>query len=424
MTDQKEPEKKISRRDAIKLLGAAIGAAMAANLPGKWSKPEAISGVLPVHAQTSLLNTPTATATNLTPTNTPTVTVTNNPLTPTNTPTSTSTPTETLTSTSTSTPTETLTPTSTSTATPAPILPTVQTTGITDQATNSSLMDFSGNVTSDGGAPVTARGFVWSTNPNPTLLDNVVPNGAGLGAFSSTGVSTTPNTTIHVRAFATNSVGTAFGADLSAFNTICLAEGMLVTLADGTTKKIEDVGYSDVLRVWNFDEGKFDAARPLWIKRMEVTNQYNLLEFSDGSFLKTIDQHRIFNKELGAFTYPMTEDTPVGTTTFNVAGEEVTLVNKCVVKEQVKYYNVITNRHMNLFANGILTSCRYNNMYPVVDMKFVKDERMPISQAEYGLEEKYYEGLRLAEQTIPVADTIAYVDRLKSREVEVQPIIV
>ena len=51
------PPKKLSRRDAIKLLGAATGAAMLANLPSKWSKPELASGVLPAHAQTSGLLT-------------------------------------------------------------------------------------------------------------------------------------------------------------------------------------------------------------------------------------------------------------------------------------------------------------------------------------------------------------------------------
>ena len=48
-----EQNKKLSRRDAIKLLGAAAGAAALANLPSKWSKPELVSGVLPAHAQTS-----------------------------------------------------------------------------------------------------------------------------------------------------------------------------------------------------------------------------------------------------------------------------------------------------------------------------------------------------------------------------------
>jgi len=52
MTDPK----KISRRDAIKLLGAAAGASILANLPSKWSKPSLVSGSLPVHAQSSCIN--------------------------------------------------------------------------------------------------------------------------------------------------------------------------------------------------------------------------------------------------------------------------------------------------------------------------------------------------------------------------------
>jgi len=49
MSDQK----KISRRDAIKLISAATGASVLANLPSKWSKPELISAALPAYAQTS-----------------------------------------------------------------------------------------------------------------------------------------------------------------------------------------------------------------------------------------------------------------------------------------------------------------------------------------------------------------------------------
>src|SRR5688572_3340932 len=47
--------KKISRRDAIKLLGAVTGATVLANLPSKWKTPEIVRGILPAHAQTSLV---------------------------------------------------------------------------------------------------------------------------------------------------------------------------------------------------------------------------------------------------------------------------------------------------------------------------------------------------------------------------------
>lgn len=47
--------KKLTRRDAIKILSAAAGASVLANLPSKWSSPELTSGVLPAHAQTSVI---------------------------------------------------------------------------------------------------------------------------------------------------------------------------------------------------------------------------------------------------------------------------------------------------------------------------------------------------------------------------------
>ena len=48
-------QKKITRREAIKLIGAAASAGVLANLPSKWSKPSLTGGVLPVHAQTSCI---------------------------------------------------------------------------------------------------------------------------------------------------------------------------------------------------------------------------------------------------------------------------------------------------------------------------------------------------------------------------------
>jgi hypothetical protein len=111
----------------------------------------------------------------------------------------------------------------------------------------------------------------------------------------------------------------------------------------------------------------------------------------------------------------MTDDTPIGTHTFTADAKEVTLINKELVTEPVDFYNIITNKHINLFANGILTSCRYNNIYPIVDLKFVKPATKAHRAAtEFtGLPTKYYEGMRLAEQTIPVADTIKYIERLE-----------
>ena len=183
------------------------------------------------------------------------------------------------------------------------------------------------------------------------------------------------------------------------FQVHCLVEGTQITLADRTTKAIEDITYEDELLVWDFDKGEFVSAKPLWIMKKQVSPRYNLLKFDNGSELKTIDQHRIFNKEKCKFTYPMTEETPVGTTTFTDEGKETKLVSKEEVIERVNYYNIITDYHMNLFANGILTSCRLSNLYKIKDMKYEKDSRKLVTKEEYpNVPEKYFKGLRLAEQ--------------------------
>jgi len=85
-----------------------------------------------------------------------------------------------------------------------------------------------GNITSDGGSVITARGVCWSTNANPTVdLSTKTVNGIGTGNFTSNFTGLTPNTTYHVRAYATNVLGTAYGAD-SVFTTLSIEPRMTI----------------------------------------------------------------------------------------------------------------------------------------------------------------------------------------------------
>ena len=72
-----------------------------------------------------------------------------------------------------------------------------------------------GNVFSDGGATVTARGVCYSVTPNPTLSENHTMDGNGTGSFTSNLTNLVENTTYYVRAYATNSVGTAYGNEVT-----------------------------------------------------------------------------------------------------------------------------------------------------------------------------------------------------------------
>ena len=95
-------------------------------------------------------------------------------------------------------------------ATPPP----TQAVIITSSASNiySTSASGGGNIKDDGGAAITARGIVWSTSPNPIItLSTKTANGTGKGYFISELTGLTAGTTYYVRAYATNSAGTAYG---------------------------------------------------------------------------------------------------------------------------------------------------------------------------------------------------------------------
>ncbi|MDD5426224.1 MAG: fibrobacter succinogenes major paralogous domain-containing protein [candidate division Zixibacteria bacterium] len=72
-----------------------------------------------------------------------------------------------------------------------------------------------GEVLSNGGSAVTARGVCWSTDPIPTVADNTTSDGTGTGSYVSSITGLSSGTTYYVRAYASNSVGTGYGTILS-----------------------------------------------------------------------------------------------------------------------------------------------------------------------------------------------------------------
>ncbi|MDG1905595.1 MAG: Hint domain-containing protein [Arenicella sp.] len=300
-----------------------------------------------------------------------------------------------------------------------PVVPGISNVSVTNINEVGATLDFT--VTSDGLTSVTETGIRLSTSEGGPIFA-IYPSTAGAGAKSvviNDLPAITGETNYYVKAFATNSVGTALSDEASfATRGICLIEGTLCRLSDGSEIRIEDVSYNDELLVWNFDEAKFGSAKPIWIKVVQTVDRYGQVSFSDGSTLGAFKKHRIFNKQAGMFTYLMDDDTPIGTITINAVGKEVSVVSKKWVEEKVNIYNVVTDTHLNMFTNGLLTSCRLNNLYPIADMRFVKDDRVAKQIIEFtGVSEKVFNGLRLAEQPISVEALQEYVDRMYLLEV-------
>ena len=93
------------------------------------------------------------------------------------------------------------------------LLPSVQTVSVSDISMSSAVCE--ALVDDDGGSSVTERGICWGTYQNPTVSGNHSASGSGTGTFSVTISGLDEETTYHVRAYAINAKGTAYGGDLS-----------------------------------------------------------------------------------------------------------------------------------------------------------------------------------------------------------------
>ena len=113
-----------------------------------------------------------------------------------------------------------------------PEIPDVATVAVSGITANTAVIE--GIVTSSGGAEVIARGVCWNTAHNPTMADNKTFDGNGSGAFSSNLTGLDPNTQYYVRTYAMNSVGRAYGNEIS------------FTSGEGPTATVTTAGISEI----------------------------------------------------------------------------------------------------------------------------------------------------------------------------------
>jgi len=203
-------------------------------------------------------------------------------------------------------------------------------------------------------------------------------------------------------------------------NASCFLAGTKITMADGSKKNVEELTYDDVVKVWDFDEGKFSTAPICWLTKPGLTNDhYYKLTFSDGSVLRTTGKnsnHKVYNVDERFFKG--VDKTKVGDRIYSENGI-VTVTSKEYVKEEVPYYNLITSLKINCVADGILTSDRYGNMYPIDEtMKYVKEGRVirPYSEFEAaGIDRYWYDNLRLGEVDETIETTKDYIYKCESQ---------
>ena len=141
-----------------------------------------------------------------------------------------------------------------------------------------------GSVTSDGGSPVTARGICWSTTvQSPTIADNKTSDGTSTDSFSSSLTGLFQGTTYYVRAYATNSKGTAYSIAQTFTTSYIPLEPSYFPIAvwlqdpakNGTAYKSN--GINTFVGLWNqLDQPQLNALKSSDLKVICAQNSFGL----------------------------------------------------------------------------------------------------------------------------------------------------
>ncbi len=144
----------------------------------------------------------------------------------------------------------------------------------------------------------------------------------------------------------------------------CIAEGTLITLADGRQVPVESLTGNESLLVWNLYTGTFDTAPILFIdKDASATYKVINLAFSDGTELKVISEHGLWDYNLNRYVY-LDEDAAqyIGhwfnkqTTEGGVmTSTRVRLTGVTVSMEETVAYSPVTYGHLCYYVNGMLS---------------------------------------------------------------------
>ncbi len=142
----------------------------------------------------------------------------------------------------------------------------------------------------------------------------------------------------------------------------CVTADTLVTLANGTQKRIDQITYEDQLLAWNFFTGEYTAvpAAIIFDHGYDYNTVINLM-FSDGTSVNVVNMHQFYNEDLNKFVTINAENVAdfVGQEFAKNNGngcDTVTLVDYAVSEEYVEAWGIISALNYNIFVNDMLST--------------------------------------------------------------------
>jgi hypothetical protein len=158
--------------------------------------------------------------------------------------------------------------------------------------------------------------------------------------------------------------------------TVCFTEDTIITLVDGTHKQISEISKDDRIISYNFFTGEFEE-QSVVILVNHGTKEYDVLHtiYSDGTELKTIGEHGIFDYDLNKFIYPTKENylSYIGHkfVKYNEdtnSYELVTLVDAYYDTMITGAWSITSSSNMNAIANNMLTVAPPADFYNWISM--------------------------------------------------------
>ena len=195
------------------------------------------------------------------------------------------------------------------------------------------------------------------TNASGTYL------GSGFGTYEissghiyyETGIFSISSTSV---SGGVTSDGTVTGNGTITINFTCLTGDMLITLYDRSQKRIDEITLDDKVLSYNPDTMLLEPDTITYCDSNEVKtdSKYDVWTFSDGTIIKTVHRHRLYNVERQAMTYM--DEWKIGEHAISIDGAEIELVSHEVVEQEVRHFTIFTE-NQNYFVNGLLSGNRH-----------------------------------------------------------------
>ncbi len=163
----------------------------------------------------------------------------------------------------------------------SPSPPIVTTQAVTEISSNHATAN--GTIEDVGSPNPNQHGFCWNTTGTPDLGDDKTEQGevSDTGPFSFVITALLPDTTYHVRAYATNTAGTSYGDDVT-FRTAPIASAPIATLLDIPGKTTNATSYAIRVGGIGVVSYRYRLDTDSWSGERNINDSINFERYGEG----------------------------------------------------------------------------------------------------------------------------------------------